>query len=101
MVLLRAAWTPARAMKPVCRGDGSGDRVVDVVLVQRLQYRGRGPAADLDAARRVAEDHAAGGAGREQGPERDEGVVAVRSVQWAQDVLDVVAGDLAEVIVAR
>jgi hypothetical protein len=44
--------------EPGCRGSGSGDGVVDVVLAQRLQHGGGGSAADLDAAGGVAEDHA-------------------------------------------
>jgi hypothetical protein len=87
--------------EPGCRGDGRGGRGVDVVLAHRLQHGGGGAAPDLDAARGVAEDHAVGGAECEQGPERDEGVVAVGAVHRAQEVLDVVAGDLAEVVLAR
>ena len=34
--------------EPACRGDGSGDRVVDVVLAQRLEHGDGGPVPDLD-----------------------------------------------------
>src|SRR6266567_5167594 len=63
--------------EPGGRGDGGGDGVVDVVLAQRLQHGGGGPAADLDAPGGVAEDHAGREAEPEQRPEGHQGVMAL------------------------
>ena len=87
--------------EPGRRGDGSGDGVVDVVLVQRLQDGGDGPPADLDAAGGVAEDHAGREAEPEQRAQGHQGVMALRPAQVTQAVLDVFAGDLAEVAIVQ
>jgi hypothetical protein len=55
--------------------------------------------ADLDAAGRVAEDHALLLAEGEQRPQRDQEVGPACPVQAAQDGPDVVAGDLTQVVV--
>ena len=63
--------------EPGGRGGGGGDGVVDVVLAQRLQHGGGGPAADLDAPGGVAEDHAGREAEPEQRAEGYQGVMAL------------------------
>jgi hypothetical protein len=73
-------------------------RRVDVVLAEGLGDAG-GVLADLDAAGRVAEDHALLLAEGEQRPQRDQEVGPACPVQAAQDGLDVVAGDLTQVVV--
>ena len=85
--------------EPGRRARGGGDRVGDVGWAQRLD-NATVTLANLDAAGGVAEDRAVLLAGGEQRPKTDEGDAAPWPLQGGEDGEHVVAGDLAQVVVA-
>lgn len=81
------------------RVDGDFDGPGDLLRCQWLDQLAH-PVTDADTAGRVTEDGAVLVRPGEQRPQRDEGVLALLAALRGEDVDDVVAGDLAQVVVA-
>jgi len=99
MAPVRAAWTAASTSTSRAVGVAAAPAAWSTSAWPGGWADAVGVLADLDAAGRVAEDHPVLLAEGEQRPQRDQEAGPACPVQVVQDGLDVVAGDLPQVVV--